>query len=399
MSYSFSWDCTLPINNIQDIISINIVPETKTHNEGNYVSLKGHICIEGEYVVHSEEQHHFDEKIPLDITLPNNGQVEEIVTEVTNFDYEIKSGKMLFLKVDLILLGYELELKTQIPAAEAYEMIKEELDYNDLEELVLDVPIETIDLTETTSITKEACDFLDKRKEHAPENEVSKAIKQVEPAHTIETIVDGVSGVAENVTNMIETAKDKVENIVELIKPTPIIETDIKAVEEVEDEKELVKSYKAKKLHKAVDNGEEVMPFPIKSGVSKEGENINTDKKVNLFDMLYTLESKPGNETGHLSNNEIVSKKSLKQHEHKVVKEEVEKISLENKLSFFDEGIASQFADGASVIKVIFIQEELTIASMCEKYQIPEHAICNLEALVCPLQFGDRVMINYGRVQ
>lgn len=33
MSYSFNWDCTLPISNIEDIVSINIVPQTKAYDE------------------------------------------------------------------------------------------------------------------------------------------------------------------------------------------------------------------------------------------------------------------------------------------------------------------------------------------------------------------------------
>jgi len=108
MSYTFSWDCTLPINNIQDILSINIVPETKNYNEGNYLSLRGKIAVDGEYVANDQSRHPFREDIPLDIILPNNGRSKDIRAEVTNFDYEVKNGKVLFLKVDLILKGYEI---------------------------------------------------------------------------------------------------------------------------------------------------------------------------------------------------------------------------------------------------------------------------------------------------
>ena len=76
MSYSFNWDCTLPIENIHDIVSINIVPETKAYNEGDYLSIRGHILIEGEYVSSVGNQSDFSESIPLDITLPNNVECE-----------------------------------------------------------------------------------------------------------------------------------------------------------------------------------------------------------------------------------------------------------------------------------------------------------------------------------
>ena len=47
MSYSFNWDCTLPISNIEDIVSINIVPQTKAYDEGDYLSLRGQVLIDG----------------------------------------------------------------------------------------------------------------------------------------------------------------------------------------------------------------------------------------------------------------------------------------------------------------------------------------------------------------
>lgn len=151
MSYSFSWDCTLPINNIQDILSINIVPETKNYNEGNYLSLRGKIAVDGEYVANDQSRHPFREDIPLDIILPNNGRSKDIRAEVTNFDYEVKNGKVLFLKVDLVLKGYEVSQPgggtqftgqyaapaapvTNIPVTSGYaenDYLEDELPYDD----------------------------------------------------------------------------------------------------------------------------------------------------------------------------------------------------------------------------------------------------------------------------
>ena len=443
MSYSFSWDCTLPINNIQDIISINIVPETKTFDEGNYLSLKGHICIEGECIVkhleHAEEQQRFDEKIPLDITLPNNGNVTNVQAEVTNFDYEVKNGKMLFLKVDLILAGYELEVESQIPEI----AVQEDLDYHELKELVLDIPTETVDYNEMTLFEDEGyefapvtaddmsgCDYIEthaptvvggveelERKEKHVEAPVQAAHPKatvVEPAHAIESIIDEVNEVLKPAP-VVEHVVEFVNEVTEKFNPSQIIESATEAahtiehvaevIEEVkpiffEEKEEKVKSYKTKKHHhEALNTEEEITPFPIKSETHKT-ESVKSGHKVNLFDMLYNLESQ--SIADHAVEHELNVTKSLKQHEIKVkkeVKEEVIEVIEESKKSFFSDSIASQFADGASVVKVIFVQEELTIAAMCEQYQITEQAITNLQSLECPLQIGDRVMINYGRVQ
>ena len=126
MSYSFNWDCTLPITNIQDIVSINIVPETQSYNEGDYLSIRGHISIDGEYVSLTGEQNVFNESIPLDITLPNTGRNGEIKVDVTNFDYDIKDDGKLCLDLNLSIAGYDLdsiptliEEKVEVPKEQA----------------------------------------------------------------------------------------------------------------------------------------------------------------------------------------------------------------------------------------------------------------------------------------
>ena len=107
MSYSFNWECTLPISNIQDIVSINIVPNTSAYDEGDYLSVRGQILIDGEYTTTYGTQSTFSEYIPIDITLPNNGRGGEITSDITNFDYDVKDGNNLFLTLNLNLEGYD----------------------------------------------------------------------------------------------------------------------------------------------------------------------------------------------------------------------------------------------------------------------------------------------------
>ncbi|MDE5978179.1 MAG: hypothetical protein K2G70_06945 [Turicibacter sp.] len=109
MSYSFNWECTLPISNIEDIVSINIVPQTKAYDEGDYLSLRGQVLIDGEYTTNHNTQETFVEYIPIDITLPNHGVSHEIRTDITNFDYEVKDGDKLALTLNLSLDGYNWE--------------------------------------------------------------------------------------------------------------------------------------------------------------------------------------------------------------------------------------------------------------------------------------------------
>ena len=103
MSYSFNWDCTLPINNIADIVSLNIVPSTKAHDEGDYLSLRGDVSIDGEYLTTEGTQKTFTEHIPLDITLTNSGKKGDINADITNFDYDVKGDNSLALSLNLTL--------------------------------------------------------------------------------------------------------------------------------------------------------------------------------------------------------------------------------------------------------------------------------------------------------
>ena len=228
MSYSFNWDCTLPISNIEDIVSINIVPQTKAYDEGDYLSLRGQVLIDGEYVTNHGTQETFTEYIPLDITLPNNGRSSEIKTDITNFDYEVQDGNNLFLTLNLSLDGYdwespitlveedhEIEAQTQAPVMftkeaavvpsghevvaeapvtqknvvvepEVLEVVEEDetddLDYIDFDEVVLDHKEDAVDpslaIERKEVLTDKIKQFLNKQPVPVEESVVESVVEE-----------------------------------------------------------------------------------------------------------------------------------------------------------------------------------------------------------------------------
>ena len=446
MSYSFSWDCTLPINNIQDIISINIEPQTKTYSEDNYLSLRGDICIEGEYLAHNKAQHIFAEKIPLDITLPNNREADKISTEVVNFDYEVRNGEMLFLKVDLVLTGYELEEDVDVEK-ETCELDRDDSDQDKLKELVLDEPLVDIEFNNTSldygKETLEPGEETEKRKENQLKpNQVVESVtetvvgvaEKLKPSNMVETVVevtdvitDTVAGVAEKLkpSHMVETVievtdavTDTVMGVAEKLKPSHMVETVVEVkdvvtetvtgeagkfkpsqikeskVRDVEVKEDIVKTYKTKKTIR-----EDVVEDSQGSDTTTANGNTALTKNKNLFNMLYDLDTNFNEDEVHgyetvSQREEIIESESI----HEIKEEEVADTE-ETESSIFNDSVASQFPDGASIIKIIFIQEEANIADICKQYEVSEQAIFNLETLASPLKSGDRVMINYGRVQ
>ena len=81
------------------------------------------------------------------------------------------------------------------------------------------------------------------------------------------------------------------------------------------------------------------------------------------------------------------------------VEEEVKESKVAvNMSSSSDDSIASQFSDGESIIKIVFVQEEeTTIDDICTKYNVTQDHIYNCANVQSPLCPGDHVMINYGQ--
>ncbi len=449
MSYSFNWECTLPISNIQDIVSINIVPNTSAYDEGDYLSVRGQILIDGEYTTTYGTQSTFSEYIPIDITLPNNGRGGEITSDITNFDYDVKDGNNLFLTLNLNLEGYdwdnsvtlvednheelEVEIEKQAPVLFTKEaaissfghessesmteqdLMKEQkevlsdsddclddLEYIDFDEVVLDHKEQAIDPALATDrkdgLTEKIKQFITKQPNTIEEESVSQGANQP----VSEAMMEQEVPVVETVEKSAQKSKSKalasvVEEGVEQAKSKPL--APIPSVTKVESQVVPV----------VEEDDEEILPFPLKTESVVEETPVQT-KKSDIFDMLYTLDEtepvveevepfvEPVQDTqpeGDMNEQSIMPQQQMV--------EEVEGDSMvEKPISTYtsEDSVANQFLDGESILKIIFVQEEeTTISNICTKYNVPEKSIYNREQLNSPLKCGDRVMINYGKLR
>lgn len=455
MSYSFNWDCTLPINNIADIVSLNIVPNTKAHDEGDYLSLRGEVAIDGEYLTTQGTQKTFTEHIPLDITLPNNGKNNEINTDITNFDYDINDENSLSLSLNLTLEGYDLgdvmklvdedhheedsqtqapvmfnkgatiapatgnveavkqeivELEPVVQEVNEIEVVEDDSDYIDFDEVVFDhTPVqEAIDpsLAEDRkeALTDKIKKVIEKQSTNIKESKTPETVveKVIEPV--VEEVVEEVK-----VEEVVEPVVEKVVEEVKVENVEPVVE---EVVEEVKVEKVHHKPVpEIPVVHQSVieEETEEILPFPIKKETVVEKVS-ETQPKSEIFDMLYSLEG--DHPIVNESVEEVVettvetepqqTETGYDEAELVEVAEKIEELTPAAPVSVVknEDSIANQFSDGESVLKVIFVQEEeTTITNICTKYGVSEKEIYNKEELATPLRCGDRVMINYGKLR
>ena len=427
MSYSFNWECTLPISNIQDIVSINIVPNTNAYDEGDYLSVRGQILIDGEYTTTYGAQSTFSEYIPIDITLPNNGRGGEITSDITNFDYEVKDGNNLFLTLNLNLEGYdwdnsatlvednhqevEIEVEKQAPilfTKEAavsslgheimteQELMKEQkealsdmedclddLEYIDFDEVVLDHKEEAIDPSSATDrkdvLTDKIKQFMTKQPNANEEEAVSEVVEQPQSEVMMEQEIPVIKEAGE---------KAKSKPLASIPSVTKVESQVVPVTEEVD---------------------EEILPFPLKTESVVEEVPVQ-NKKSDIFDMLYTLdetapvveEVEPFAEPVQDIQSGVNMNEQSIMPEQEMVEEAEDDSIVEAPISTYtnEDSVANQFLDGESILKIIFVQEEeTTISNICTKYNIPEKAIYNREQLNSPLKCGDRVMINYGKLR
>ncbi len=481
MSYSFNWDCTLPIENIHDIVSINIVPETKAYNEGDYLSIRGHILIEGEYVSSVGNQSDFSESIPLDITLPNTGRHGDIRVDVTNFDYEIENDEKLCLELNLSIDGYDLdsipslvEEVVEAPAEQAPVLFTKEaaimhptsevedkdededkddhqsafidtddVDYLDFDDMMMPSNQEAVELVD------EDDDGDDDRKEKLtdkikqlitpqssaaskpvveevvveepveevvvqaqPEEvvvEVEPVIEEVKPVvkpkpvmpiPTVSPVVEEVVVPSQPEEIMVQTQPEEVivevepviEEVKPVVKPKPVmpIPTISPVVEEVEEEEPTIVEE------------EEILPFPLKKPTVVDESPVQVADKSDIFDMLYELDQEEP-DVIEIEEEPVVEVESVVSQNVVTPQPAVSTpiteplVEMPQPAVLFDDSIANQFADGESMIKIVFIQEEeTTLTDLCTKYSITEENIYNCDNLTSSLCQGDRVMINYG---
>lgn len=414
MSYSFNWDCTLPINNIADIVSLNIVPNTKAHDEGDYLSLRGDVSIDGEYLTTEGTQKTFSEHIPLDITLPNSGKKGDINADITNFDYDVKGDNSLALSLNLTLEGYDLgdvvklvdedhheeDSQTQAPVMfnKGAEVAKSEV----CEVVELEPAVGEVNEIEVVEDDSDYIDFDEVVFDHQPMHE---AIDPMLAEERKEALTDKIKKVIEKQTATVSDST--VKNVVEPTKETEVTVVEPVVGEEVKVEKEHHKAVpEIPVVHQEVEveETEEVLPFPIKKENAAE-VTVKPQQKSEIFDMLYSLEGEhpiTNDSVEDVVETVVEAPQPVEEAELLEVAEKMEELAPNTSVSVVsnEDSIANQFSDGESILKIIFVQEEeTTITNICTKYGVSEKEIYNKDELATPLRCGDRVMINYGKLR
>ena len=389
MSYSFNLDYSLPIHNIRDIVNINIVPSTSVVNEGQYVNIQGYMAIDGEYVAMNGVQYLFNERLPIDITMPSEGCVGEISTDVLNFDYTIQSNMQLELNLNLAINGYEDRFETT-GAVDEIEYLVETQGVDIEEDIDLGVMNEEDDINrlDNQPLSVEPVLVEDPILMPVIENEVVELVEGEMPSATV--LEDDVVAPLEGV--QVEAVEANFETVT---LETPAVEVEVTpTVENVVIENV---------------NVENVFPFVSQPTVQP---TITAEKKSKIFDMLYELDkeaeevemlSKQANE--ELEVDEIVIDTPLETVEVNetvdVTDDIVDIMETPVQVGVTEEikDVFGHFSDGESKIKIVFIQDEMiTIDELSDRYSVEKACIEGLNSQDTDVfRSHERVMIRYGR--
>ena len=371
MSYSLYWDCSLAISNIRDIVNINIIPVTSAVNEGDYISVKGHIAIEGEYVSLNNVQYLFGERLPLDITLPSDGCTGDIKVDVSNFDYTIHANNQLNLNLNLTIHGYDVVTDEKLEEAPA------RLDELKEKEVPKPVYVQTqVDQPIIKEVIKEV--IVEKPVEVVKEVIVEKPVEVVKEVIVEKPVVTEV--VKEVIVEKPVVTEVVKEVIVEKpVAPNPVTvhvqSPQVEATVTPEVDQVVVENVTVENVN--IDN---VFPFVSKPEIKQV---VTPQDKSKIFDMLYELDKEEVVE-------EVVEVEEVIEHPVVAVEEVVEPKK---------ETVYSHFSDGESLTKIVFIQEEVvTVEQICQKYDVGMNCIEGIDCCTDTVfHCNDRVMIRYDR--
>ena len=244
-----------------------------------------------------------------------------------------------------------------------------------------------------------------------PVVEEVKPVAKPKPVMPIPTLSPVVEELVEEVIvqsepeEVVVEVEPVIEEIKPVAKPKPVmpIPTVSPVVEELVEEV-IVQSEPEEvvvEVEPDIVEEEEILPFPLKKTSIVEEEPVKIADKSDIFDMLYELDEEEPEvieiEEAPVVEEEVVTQSIVKP-QPIVSAPTVEPVIEQSQTAVaYDDSIANQFADGESIIKIVFVQEEeTTLTDLCTKYSVTEENIYNCENLTSTLCQGDRVMINYG---
>ena len=361
MSYKFNLDHTLAIADIHDMITIDIKPETRCSVSGGDVAIHGYLTFRGSYLTPDLGEAPFEGNIPLDITLPYLGGAPDVHPEIISFDYRVANKESLTLNLEVALNGYYVNEPSEKVMDAWVDPVVEEPTY---EEAV----IEPFDFSVT-----------------APIEAVVPSSVDLPP--TTETVLATTEDRRlEVVEEELELPVEAVEDEVETIPYSPLVEVENRAVE-IEDIQ-----FEASVPEIAVEEAvmEEVVPV-VEVPETRVTPKVS-DSAAALMEELFAMKRGTA-----FKEKEAVQEEVVIEIEDLSEVEEVEVEIVERPLVTAD-SIAGQFADGETTIKMVYVgHESETLGGVLERYTATLDDVWNLSELDAGVEVGDCVMLRYEK--
>ena len=445
MSYKFTLDHTLALENVHDMVTINIKPDTRCIVTGEDIELCGHLIFDGSYLTKELGEEAFAGAIPLDITLPYLGGEPDVRLEVTSFDYLVDIGESLTLNLEIGLRGYEADQLLQMAATHTMsEQKSSHASAPVTEEAVIEPFDTTVQETELPECIEETCSELDNRAEVEVEEDITSPFYEgvtspIEEAELSSELDERAEvEVEEDITSSLQEDMIPYSPLVEINRQ----EVDIEAIEiKKPEETALPVDIVSKQTEPSFDLiNKEGSALEIVSELEKEEINLNqkeergelqlTSGASALINELFARKSKRLEATSDpelveathdpelaeatsdpelaeaASESERVAAASeserLEVASDPELVEEIDQEHLEEEVDELIEAVdsvARQFADGESIIKMIYVRDETqTLGGVLERYSATLDDVWNLPELADGVSIGDCVMIKNDKL-
>jgi len=356
MSYKFTLDHTLAIENIHDMITIDIKPDTRCGITGRDVEIHGYLTFSGSYLTDELGEERFEGAIPLDITLPYLGGAPDIQPEIASFDYRVTGGESLTLNLEVLLNGYEAKASA-----------------GDARPDVMDAWIEPV---VPEPVIEEA--VIEPFNISPPVNESADTLASVEKE---DALVDRVGFMAE------EEPVDE-----EQIPYSPLVEIEERMVEieEIEFSTPRSEELPIEMVNEESESVQEEVIIPV---VEEEGRAPKmTNTAAALMNELFAMKRGTA-----FKEQEEVPMEEEGVREEAIDVEAIEEAEVAEPPVIFD-SVARQFSDGASTIKMVYVRHESeTLGGVLERHSVTMDDVWNLPELTDGVGVGDCIMIKYEK--
>ena len=409
MSYKFTLDHTLEIENIQDMITIDIKPDTRCLVAGSDVEIHGYLTFDGSYLTDELGEERFAGTIPLDITLPYLGGAPDVRPEVASFDYKVTSGTSLTLSLEILLKGYQtgnVTLDGQSEVMDAW------VDPVAIEPIIEEAVIEPFDVTLSTSDSVATPINAWALASDEPKVEVAVSDKKQQVKEEAKKSVSSVAiqeGSAEE----------------EAIPYSPLVAVDVETVElepsaakeqpiEVADhtpkppsEATFIPTVKKRSESKLMTSAAALMDelFAMKRGIAfKEQVKMPVTTPPKAVS-IQVIGAEPSVVQSHQAEPSVVQ--SIQAEPSVVQSSQAEPSVAQSHQAeppavqgtdpvVSVDSVARQFADGESTIKMVYVRHESeTLGGLLERYSVTLDDVWNLPDLADGVGVGDCVMIKY----